>query len=82
MIGRKYVVNKQRRNNLSIIKEKINSIRCSLETIKDDEELSFDNMPENLQGSSKGEESEEAIELLEETIEYIEKAIEQLDLII
>ena len=50
-----------------------------LEDIKNDEEDAFFNMPENLQGSMRGMESEEAIDSLEEAIEYLEDLIDVED---
>lgn len=57
---------------------KMEEIKSNLEEIKSDEEIYFDNMPENLQGSIRGTASEEAIDILEEVIDSIEEAIEQL----
>lgn len=75
-------MNKQRKESIFKIKERISTIQSELESIKDDEEYYFDNMPENLQGSIRGEDSQEAIELLEESLEYLGRSIEQLDFII
>ena len=43
--------------------------------IQTEEEMAFDNMPENLQGSMRGCSSEEAIECLGNAAEYIEEII-------
>ena len=75
-------MNKQRRN---LIGENINlleKIKNNLEDILSDEEFSFDNMPENLQGSLRGEESETAIDVLSEAIDDIENCIEKLNEIV
>jgi len=45
----------------------------------DDEQDAYDNMPENLQGSDRGMESEEAQESLESAIEALEEAISYLE---
>ena len=60
----------------------LENIKGNLESILSDEENYFDNMPENLQGSIRGEESEEAINSLNEAIEVIENCIDLLNEII
>ena len=50
-----------------------------LEDIKSEEEDAFYNMPENLQSSSRGMESEEAIDMLEEALGYLEEILDQED---
>ena len=74
-------MNKERRTKISTIIENINIIKDSLQEVLDDEQFSFDNMPENLQYSSRGETSQEAIDYMEEAIEHLENAIEQLEYI-
>ena len=43
------------------------------------EELAFDNMPENLQYSMRGEESQEAIDVMSSAVESLDEAISQLE---
>lgn len=50
-----------------------------LEDIKSEEEDAFDNMPENLQSSVRGMESEEAIDMLEEALGYLEEILDLED---
>lgn len=75
-------MNKQRRKliseNISLLEE----IKSNLGGILSEEESYFDNMPENLQGSLRGEESETAIDILNEAIEDIENCTEKLNEII
>ena len=75
-------MNKQRRKfiseNINLLKE----IKSNLEDILSEEESYFDNMPENLQGSLRGEEAETAIDILNEAIEDIENCTEKLNEII
>ena len=52
---------------------------CILEDIKNDEEEYFDNMPENLQGSMRGMDSEEAISNMDDALEVLEQAIDEND---
>ena len=72
-------MNKERRNSIAKIIKDINTVKAALEDVKGDEEFAFDNMPENLQGSMRGEESEEAIEAMDEAVSALEEAISQLE---
>lgn len=75
-------MNKNRRKLISNNIALLESIKSNLENILSDEEYYFDNMPENLQGSMRGEESESAIEILQNTIEEIENCIDNLNEIV
>lgn len=71
-------MNKQRRDRIQKIKYTLRSIKDELNFVLDEEQLIFDNIPENLQGSIKGAESEEAIDILDECLEDLEKIINRL----
>lgn len=79
-------MNKARRKRINDVASKIESfltdIKSEIEDIQADEEYAYDSMPENLQGSMRGMDSEEAIDLLDEAIEKIEDAIDSLNSII
>lgn len=51
-------------------------LKGELENICSDEQDYFDNMPENLQGSQRGMDAEEAIDAMNEAIESMGNAIE------
>ena len=51
-------------------------LKDELENICSEEQDYFDNMPENLQGSMRGMDSEEAIDKMNEAIESMDNAIE------
>jgi hypothetical protein len=51
-------------------------LRSALENICSDEQDYFDNMPENLQGSTRGMDAEEAIDAMNEAVECMNNAIE------
>lgn len=72
-------MNKERRNKISQISQELRAIKIKLAQVTDDEQFAFDNMPENLQCSMRGETSEECLEYLDEALESIENAIEQLE---
>lgn len=79
-------MNKQRREKIRQIKSKINEITIELKMVSDrlsvvlnEEQDAFDNMPENLQGSYRGECSEEAIDNMEEASDKLDEAMELLN---
>ncbi len=65
-------MNKVRRKEIAKAIELLEQAREILESVRDDEQEAFDNMPESLQGSERGEAMEEYIYTLEETIEAID----------
>lgn len=72
-------MNKARRKEIQkIIKDIENLVHSTLS----EEQVAFDNMPENLQGSWRGTESEDAQGSLESAIDALEEAIACLDEII
>lgn len=74
-------MNKTRRQEISNVVTRIGMVKDALQDILNDEQDYFDNMPENLQGSTRGMDSEEAIDVMEQVIEVLEEAIENLDMI-
>lgn len=75
-------MNKQRRQQLRKLIEKMEVLKDELETIESDEQEYFDMMPENLQGSMNGVNSEEAIDKMADAIVCVEEAIEAIEEII
>lgn len=75
-------MNKVRRKELGKIKDCLTALYSDIERVKNDEEDCFDNMPDGIQCSMRGEESEEAIEILDEVCEDMEKIIEMIEEII
>lgn len=65
-------MNKVRRKEIAKAIELLEQAREILESVRDDEQEAFDNMPESLQGSERGEAMEEYIYTLEEAIEAID----------
>ena len=72
-------MNKTRRQQLRKWLEDMENIKGELETICSDEQDYYDNMPENLQGSQRGMDAEEAIEQMEEAVSSIEDAISVIE---
>lgn len=72
-------MNKQRRKEISECIKELEILNDKLIDIKDDEQMAFDSLPENLQGSMKGEEMEESIEYMENALEYIDNVLDELN---
>lgn len=72
-------MNRERRKRIMQISEKLSDIRTSLETILEEEEIAFDNMPESLQESERGEQMQEYIETIGEAISCIEETESSLE---
>jgi hypothetical protein len=73
-------MNKARRKELSDVIRGLNTIQDkddlyswinTLDSIKDDEQDYYDNIPENLQYSQRAEDSEQAIECMEEALDML-----------
>lgn len=72
-------MNKERRKKIADAISAINKIENLIQNILDEEQESFDNMPEGLQASENGIISEEAQENLDAAIESLEEAISYLE---
>ena len=72
-------MNKNRRNAISDIYDKLTDIQSDLECIRDEEQEAFDNLPESIQCSERGERMEEYISSLEEALDYVGYAVDSLD---
>jgi exonuclease VII small subunit len=68
-------MNKTRRKEINKCKTDLEYISNKLQSILDDEQIAFDNMPEGLQCSVRGMDSEDAINSMETAKEYLENAI-------
>lgn len=71
-------MNKQRRQKIRDIRKEIENCKENLQKILDEEQDYFDNMPENLQGSMRCSDSEDAIDVMESCIEDLENIIKEL----
>ena len=72
-------MNKNRRIRINHIKELTERLVNDLNIILEEEQDYFDNMPENLQGSSRGMESEDAIDSLSDIIDKLSEVSDLLD---
>ena len=72
-------MNNKRRKEISKIVSTLEDVRDRLSEVVDEEQIAFDNMPESIQGSDRGCESEEAIGYLSDALDSVESALEYLD---
>ena len=75
-------MNNKRRQQLRELINRMEVLKDELEMIESDEQDYFDTMPENLQGSTNGMNSEEAIDKMADAIVCVEEAIEAIEEII
>lgn len=69
-------MNHDRRKLLRQIEAQLSNIFNDLETIRDEERDSFDNMPEALQSGERGQASEAAADALESAAESAQEALQ------
>lgn len=76
-------MNKARRKELYALIRKLHKIQCNddlydcintLDSVKYDEEYTYNKIPENLQYSYRAEQSEAAIECMEDALDYLNDA--------
>ena len=72
-------MNNQRRKEIVLTAHKIEDIIEKIREILNDEQEAYDNMPESLQYSERGMNSEHAQECLESAIDYLEDAVMSLE---
>lgn len=72
-------MNKQRRQTLAKIYDKLTEIRDILEEVQDEEECAFENLPESLQESERGQEIEDNAYQLDEALGYLDDALQTLE---
>lgn len=67
-------MNKQRRKLLTLIEKDISEILSRLENIEESEQEAFDNMPEGIQNSERGEKAQETLDELSSMKDALEEA--------
>lgn len=65
-------MNAEQRKRLSQIIDQLNSALCEIE------EMKYDNLPESLQSSEKGDRFQEVIQSLDDAYSYLDDAISSL----
>lgn len=72
-------MNKERRKRIAEVSIKLAGLSEELQDIRDEEQESFDNLPESIQCGSKGEGMESTISLLDDAIDSLAGVESQLD---
>ena len=65
-------MNKVRRKELARVVDLLDQARDLLEAIRDEEQEAFDNLPESIQYSERGETMENYIGTMEEMLDYLD----------
>lgn len=64
---------------LEAIKEKTADVQSQLETLRDEEQEYYDNMPEGLQAGEKGDKAQEAVDNLDSAVSETETAHDSIE---
>lgn len=72
-------MNPDRRKRLAEIHQVLQDWSSALQEAHDEEQDHFDQMPENLQGSERGEKSEAAADALRYAINALNEAMDQIE---
>lgn len=75
-------MNKQNRRDIEKLIEKLDEVKTDLEFMQDDEESKYDNLPEGIQDSDRGDAMQEAIEYLGYAVDSIDEAIDNLQTVV
>lgn len=75
-------MNKERRTQIKKLMNELEDVKTKLKYISRKEEGILDCIPENLQGTDRYSESENAIDVLDDVVDDLESAIESLNEII
>lgn len=71
-------MNNDRRKALQEIIDTLQDAKMNLESLKDEEQDYYDNMPESLQGGEKGDRAEQAVSELEDAVNSIDEAMSSI----
>lgn len=77
--SRRTNVNNERRKSLQAIQAKLEEAKSELETLRDEEQEYYDNMPESLQGGDKGNAALDAFSNIEYAISDLESAVSNIE---
>ena len=72
-------MNNKRRKAINDISDSVRTLQTKIDTLKDEEQDYYDNMPENFQESERGEIAEEAIDNLQSAYDSLEETIGHLN---
>lgn len=72
-------MNNDRRTRLGEVRDSLDDIITQIEELKDEEQEAYDNLPEGLQQSDRGDKMQTAIETMEEAISAIGDVQQTID---
>lgn len=72
-------MNKERRKKIEVIKDSFLDLQEDLQALLDEEQEAYDNLPESLQESEKGERMSSSIENIDSAMSSLGEVIEFLD---
>lgn len=72
-------MNKERRKMIEKVVSKLYDLREQVESIMDEEQEAFDNMPESLQETERGERMQEVVDALDSACYDIDNIIDNLN---
>lgn len=72
-------MNNTRRKAIQSIMDKLEELMEEIEAIKDEEQEAYDNLPESLQNSERGEAMDSAVYNLEDAAENVQLVIDALE---
>ena len=72
-------MNKARRKRIEKVVNLLEELRDELESVKDEEQTAYDNMPESLRESERGESMQEAVDTLDDINTDFENLIENVN---
>lgn len=71
-------MNAQRRRLINDMIEELDDLKMRIEAIQEEEEAAFENMPESLQYSERGEHIQEIAQTIESAVDSINEGIDYL----
>lgn len=72
-------MNNTRRKAIMKIAERLEELKTDFELLRDEEQEAFDNMPESIQESERGEHVENIIYNMDEVLENLESAFDMIN---
>lgn len=72
-------MNRTRREKIDSLIEQLDVLKSDIESVTDDEQTAYDNLPETIQTGNRGELMMSAIDNLESAVSSVEEAIDYLN---
>lgn len=72
-------MNKERRNRLGVAVSYVEMAKNIVKEVRDEEEMAFDNLPENLQYSNRGCDMEDKVTDMEDIIDDLDDVISSIN---